>query len=280
MAHIQRNPFERLQRHLSKAARLWVLNFRKSRRSRVANAHPILLNSIPKAGTHLVETMLESIPEVRARLTKTLSCWDEVPTSVIRQLESVRPDEYQLSHLPAHEELLSCVSQRGFKVLFVLRDPRDVVVSFVDYVLFIDHTHMAHSTLAALSSDAARLEAAITGAGRGIPHIGELLERFSGWQDYDDTLMVRYEDLVGEGKGGDHATQLRTISTILDHLNLGSHGRPGAIAEHLNRTESSTFRAGNYKRWPDRLTPRHKEILKEICGGWLIKHGYETSLDW
>lgn len=257
-----------------------MLNCTKSRRTRIANAHPILLNSIPKAGTHLVESMLESIPEMRGRLTKTLSCWDEVPTAVIRQLQSVRPDEYQLAHLPAHEELLSCVSQRGFKVLFILRDPRDVVVSFVDYVLSIDQTHMAHSALVALSSDAERLEAAIMGAGRGVPHIGTLLERFSGWQDYDDTLMVRYEDLVGEGKGGERATQLKTIAAILDHLNLGSDAQAGPIAERLNRTESSTFRAGNYKRWPDRLTPRHKDLLKEICGEWLIKYGYESSLDW
>ncbi|MDH3589438.1 MAG: hypothetical protein OEQ74_08540, partial [Gammaproteobacteria bacterium] len=94
----------------------------------------VLLNSIPKAGTHLLESALERYPRLRNAGKRTVSSWIDVPDPVINAIASIRKGAFLNAHVPAAPELLQVVESRNIRVLFMIRDPRDIVVSHFKYV--------------------------------------------------------------------------------------------------------------------------------------------------
>src|SRR6266542_3538406 len=90
--------------------------------------------SIPKAGTHLLERALCLHPELYRKLIPTV-----IPRNVERWggmeglARRIRPGQVVVSHIkwdPAHPRVLQAA---GVHTVFLVRDPRDIVVSYTHY---------------------------------------------------------------------------------------------------------------------------------------------------
>ncbi len=92
----------------------------------------VLVVSLPKAGTHLVERAVCLHPRLYRRFLPTLNPENVGRRGLAGVVRAQRPGQVVVAHLPfdpAYPALLADV-----KTLFVIRDPRDMAVSLAHYI--------------------------------------------------------------------------------------------------------------------------------------------------
>jgi hypothetical protein len=242
-------------------------------------SHPraagVLCVSLPKAGTHLLERAVCLHPDLHRKLLPTIA-----PVSLKRWdgfdglLRRIRPGEVVVAHLPFEPAYADALTRSGVRALFVIRDPRDVVLSQVHYTTSFER-HRFHEAFAERSSVRDRIRLGITGdPDRGIPSIAERLDRYAGWLD-SGCLVVRFEDLVGAGGGGDADVQLRTVSSIYRYLDVDADERlVREISHRLFSSDSPTFRRGAIGQWHDDFDPELTALFDREVGDRLERYGY------
>ncbi len=106
----------------------------------------VICNSIPKAGTHLLEEIIKSIglhenfgyflySDSAARLRDDLVMERERSLSSIVSVAAMESGYYAKAHLGYCQYLEQLMLQRqNHKMIFVIRDPRDIVISWTDFV--------------------------------------------------------------------------------------------------------------------------------------------------
>jgi hypothetical protein len=241
----------------------------------------ILMNSVPKAGTHLMERTLMLFPGIVFAGHRTLLDWDGTSKLVEKRVHNIHKGSFENAHLPAHGYLLDAVVQENLKVIFMIRDPRDVLVSHAKYVNEIDTTHPSHQVMAALADDSARLMAVIHGVEGYSAPVGLLWEKYEAWLHTSQTLTVKFEDLIGEKGGGSREKQLAVLRKLATHLEIKmSVSQMSAIADNVFSTNSPTFRKGVAGGWRKHLNEEHIEAIKQQTGDLLIRLGYEDSEAW
>lgn len=199
-----------------------------------------------------------------------------------RRLGKVPEGGFVTAHCLYTPELASLFEEEAMKTVCILRDPRDVVVSQLHYIK--QHTrHIVHEPFMSLPDDHRRLATLIRGGELGEFEILSLKERyrsFSGWSEDPSTVVVRFEDLVGEKGGGSPEAQRTAVKRVAEHLGLE------ADEKTLERTNAElfgtgkTFRRGMIGGWREEFSREHAETAREIVGPLLVELGYEADLDW
>lgn len=252
----------------------------------------IFANSFPKSGTHLLTQILQAFTEISPAVDSGLPAVITYEGDTARQrelgqiladLKSFSPGDIGYGHLHAQGELIDMLSSPQFAAYFVLRDPRDVVVSHVHYVTEMETRHALHDYYAhTLQTFEQRLSASIVGLehlGLPLPDIFQRFEPFLGWLEVKQVLTLRYEDLMQDRK-----TQLQRI---LEHASQRGLTLYCPLADAIQKIEgvldpqrSPTFRKGKIGGWRESFTEEHKQLFKEISGDLLIRLGYEQNKDW
>ena len=244
------------------------------------NGPKVLLNSIPKAGTNMIEKTMGSLPGLRCTAQRTLRGWDEIDNRTMKKIRGIKRGQFGSAHLPAHESLLSVVEEYGIKVVLMIRDPRDIAVSYIKYVTSIDSTHPAHNFFCSLPDDDGRLMAVIRGVDRVVSPLAETLKKFEGWLE-NRALIVRFEDLIGSQGGGSDERQYETVKAIVNHLSLNLMDEQIRLAcKSTYSTKTLTFRSGVTRNWKSYFKQHHVDALKESAAQMIIRYGYEKDDNW
>ncbi len=184
------------------------------------NNPKILCVSIPKAGTHLLERVLCLHPYLYRSLLRTLN-----PDNVHQYeglaaiLRRQRAGQILVSHLYYSEENHDLIVQSDVKCIFMIRDPRDILVSDIFYIEKNEGHHL-HDFLSGLPTFKDKLKYIIEGdASIQLPPFCEIMNYFIGWLD-TDCLIVRFEDLVETSPHAQKLTQIKTLQNIFDYLEL------------------------------------------------------------
>jgi hypothetical protein len=268
---------------------------------------PFVLNTIPKSGTNLVRKALRMFPGIRnGRISIRLATAMEykgqdlsgivtvpvgvafpapVPLSVVEDsVRRIKRGDYASWHVPHAPETAHLLERMRIKMLIMLRDPRDIVISQTHYVLNTP-AHNLHAYYLTLS-EPERIMASIRGVeaehaqGYRGTDIDERCRSVLRWTSEPFTCTVTFERLVGPHGGGSRDAQLDELRRLADHL--GFHYTPhtlAAIADQLFGG-TSTFRKGSIGGWRDHFSDAHKAVFKEIAGPLLVELGYESSEDW
>ena len=260
MAATQNSNIDRMRRHIAKKFVTTVHGLRWSALCGRLYGPRVLLNSIPKSGTHLVESLVESLPLMRNAGQTTLSCWDACSENVKEKLLQIGNGEFLNAHLTGLDDVLEIVESAGLRVLIVVRDPRDVVVSTYHYVRDIDKLHPAHKRFAGLSNHDA-LTLAIQGGVEFIPSIFETLTRFKPWLKHKSSKIVRFEYL--SPVCAPRARRVQELKKIADHLDLNNVDPEDYIESNVN-VGSSTFRKGKSGEWHNEFSSEHIELFKKL----------------
>jgi sulfotransferase 6B1 len=261
----------------------------------------VLVNSLPKAGTHLLTSLLRGLPRMthsgrhfvlddfRMEVDRP-SIWGDVPVvdwdRLGRDLARLNRGQFLTSHCPAVPTLLRILDGLDYKVLFIVRDPRDVVVSSALYISRLQR-HIMHARYKQLfHSDEERIMGTITGfppdsGGRGAESIGSKLSRYMPWLDSPLVQSCRFESLVGPAGGGSVVDQIAEVRRVVEYLDLRmSSSEISSLSDRVWTRGSPTFRRGLIGDWRNHFTDEHKTAFKEIAGEHLIALGYENDLDW
>jgi hypothetical protein len=234
--------FHRLIALGKKHARLRVKGLKPRSLLGRLNGPRVLLNSLPKAGTNLVERAISQFPSLHSAGWRTLRSWENLDPRTAASLCSLRRGGVLVGHLPAHQELCSLLAAQDIKTIFMTRNPKDMVVSYVKYVCQIDKTHLAHDHFTSLPNDAERYMAAILGVKGVVSPLAETMEKFSAWFECKGILVIRFENLIGSQGGGCDREAASVITTMAEFLNS-----------------------------------QHLEAIKESCGQLLHVFGYPMN---
>lgn len=196
-----------------------------------------------------------------------------IPEKMMRKWLQSLPHGMQISgHVPYCAALDEMLQEFRYKHVVIVRDPRDVLVSFLHYVMKQGHSLSADFTVLA---EPARVSLAIKGgdaplSGRNIVGLGEAFRSILAWRHSRDCLIIRFEDLIGEKGGGSLETQLCTVKNMCDYLEIpATESLLKSVCLQVFSSDSPTFRKGMIGAWRDELpdtsldmSAMDKELLK------------------
>ena len=277
-----------------------VCQMLRYRRTTLAGVPVLFANSFPKSGTHLLTQVLQGFtrigPAVDSGLPAiiTFDGFTGQPRpldAILADLHRLKPGDIAYGHLHALPSIVDFLSQDGFTSYFILRDPRDVVVSHVHYLTDMAPEHIHHHYFQeVLGTFDERLRASICGMNItaapspeiAFPSIAARFEPYLSWLDRSEVLVLRFEDFI-QGRQA-------TLQCIINHAvkrGFPLNGKGGNCQEaiqvlnaSISPEQSPTFRRGKIGGWREEFSPENKHIFKEIAGDLLVRLGYENDYDW
>lgn len=251
---------------------------------------PVLANSFPKSGTHLLDQILEALPNQRnygeflSSMTSSFQFRRATDEQSAAALRTAVPGELVRSHLFCEPATADAITATRFVHYFIYRDPRDVALSEAHYYRTINRWHRLHKHFAAAESLEAAIELAIAGLPELTPEIyyppiGQRFEHYAGWIGRDDVFAVKFSDLTSE-RQGELLRQMADFYAQRTTADVDAAAIADAMAGSVDPSRSHTYRKGSSGGWQASFTDRHRELFKEHCGDVLVTYGFETDKDW
>ncbi|MDN4593226.1 sulfotransferase domain-containing protein [Polycladomyces subterraneus] len=245
--------------------------------------HPkILVNTVPKSGTHLMLQLVAGIPEIRF----ATSCQAWINPQNIHELHKMLPGELVCGHIKYSKNNHRLLQECEVKQIFVYRDFRDIVVSYAHFIINDKHEHPLYSFYDRYLNR--RFEDLVSHLIAGVQHpkcnypgVYEEFRHHFPWREIPGILVLRYEDLVRDQK-----SRFNTCRIVLDYLYGNSmNEKMKEIVIHMMMSnaipdKSKTYRRGRIGDWKTELNDMQKETLKKQVGPLLIKWGYEKDENW
>jgi len=229
--------------------------------------NPILLTSIPKCGTHLLEKTIKLIFKIKEygnieRINAPR--WTEFHKEDLEKSQA--GGGIVLGHFTPGQNEIDLVRQYNAKVFFIYRDPRDQIISscYHEATLY-NRPQPTEATVGKLITK----RIAVGGYKKLIP-----------WKNVPGVCTVRFEDLVGPQGSGSSNAQYESIEKIANHLDMPLNSEQiTAVARELFGG-TATFNKGELGKWKRYFTEKHKELFKQHAGQLLIDLGYEDDMEW
>jgi len=231
----------------------------------------ILGASLPKSGTHLLASIFRELGFETAAVRK-----EGVSEIVdVRILETARPgDLYYYGHLRARQsDVVEAAQKNGFRVVVLLRDPRDVCLSMVDFLQSgrpaairrgePQLTRMSRSQL---------LRGVICGfdlPGYRTPPMADLAKGWLEWREHG-AVVIRYEELAIAARGGP------PIESV-EKLGIAPAAFCAATAAVFGDTSGKTFNKGVCGRWQAEFDSEARELWRRTASGVSAYLGYPEA---
>ena len=231
----------------------------------------ILLNGQPKAGNHV----LTQIP---------LLLGYEYPRDIRKmdQFKGLQEEEkefqFWLGHVKYGTVWESIINAKSMKMIFIIRDPRDVLASLVRAVSSGRKHKEYFKDLSSLGAEEF-INRAIKGIapfnstkmGTAIPQYRDI---YLPWIGKPYCLTVKFEDLIGQRGGGNNLKQEEEFLRICKFIGY-EHTIPSGIAEGLYSEDSNTFiPGGKIGAWKSVLTKANLDLLDEKTNNLVQELGY------
>ena len=234
----------------------------------------LFLTTYNKTGTHQIMPALRIFNDVEDRSNNSLSYVSRyVPDridayiddeGVKRTCEDLKSFEvHAFGHLSYMPEFVDALQTRPTKVIFNVRDPRDVIVAEL-------HNMMKHGYNSWLNFPLIDKSCYVSDDDP-ISHLIDFATRWYrwiGWLDHDFVYKVKYEDL-----------RLHPEETVVDMWKwLGDDYRidTGAVVRGLlPKDHNPTFRKGAVGDWKEHFTDAHKKKAEEMLGEIITLLGYD-----
>ncbi len=237
---------------------------------------PIIVNSIPKSGTHLLMQLARAVSGTRYYGSFVAHGWSvtlrpNTEDQILFRLKQIVPGEVVGAHLHYNGKVAQFFKELPAVHLFIYRDPRDVILSEAFYLSEMNRWHRLHRILKAISDEESRVRTLIEGVPGLYADIGTRLRSYLGWLNEPDTIAVRYEG------------RACAIRALANHIcaDVAGIGELDALAkrmeEAIDPSRSHTFREGGSGRWRRGLSPENLARIEKLAGAEIARLGYPLS---
>lgn len=244
---------------------------------------PFFFNSIPKSGTHLLKQILLVLPNIKHDELKGLYGHVKYNPQCIEWLSNIQDNEFMNGHIfysSEWEDLL--FGQFNLKQLFVIRDPRDILVSMAYFIPKLTIHDLYNTFTAPGIEHKDRMLMLIEGVeSKNHPSINKWFENFLGWMEKEFVLTVRFEELMTDETSLKSCVR-KIINFIVEDLITDKQLEEFVekMVNNIDQTTSPTFRKGKIGGWRDSFDDEVKYRFKSVAGDLLISLGYEKDDIW
>lgn len=263
--------------------------------NKVSTSPYVVVVSLKKSGTNLVARMMTDVFGYRCIGHGIRDSFDEVltrlqakdsgvsnrrslfsrPGMMLEVLEEYPPQTCLFLHgLEVGSHLQDWCSKGEPRLLFNYRDPRDSLLSLVNYLLqrakepysqFARNVIFAE-ILKAMPSASAQLDFAIA-------HMGEHVEKYNqnSWLLFHPSVAkLSFEELVGTDGGGSESQQRATILRVGEYLGIAPRDEEFRLFDPSVRT----FYRGQIGAWRDVFSLEQAKTFGRLYGDVLRTYGY------
>jgi hypothetical protein len=256
------------------------------------SASYVICNSVPKAGTYLLVELVKALGgHVDAGYHTYSSSISRVHADGSFDYERAIPAPLWASALKpgylcaSHTEYCPHLEQyflrrKEHKMLFIVRDPRDLVISWVDFVYNSTsypkmrrwNAYLRETGTAANPDDASQISSTIL----ALPQTG--IRNFMSWIDSPACLTIRFEELYSELTERDRSTAtFPVLDRICDYLDVPRKS-PSALSDIIGRGLTSSGRPNKIGAYQRRMTPHHLDLLcSDTFQNLVVEFGYEPT---
>lgn len=230
----------------------------------------ILIVSIQKSGTHLIEEMFKSLGYKAVRVGENFN---------VEKFKKCKKKEYFFSHfIPNDQVLLELYSNPNeYGIIYNFRDPRDTLTSKVNWNHSSNDkiTHPMREFMKDVYSRFSKKELLdrFIDSDKIRPNEYDIMEYFSLGRILlfsSSILNVRFEDLIGEKGGGSFEMQKIVVKNILQYIGLSyKEDEMLKVCGKLYNPNATTFTKGSLKSYLtffseeqiQRFNAKHNKIL-------------------
>lgn len=236
----------------------------------------VVVNSVPKSGTHLLHQVLlaggyrdyyqfiASTPSWSMKLKKS--------SAIKKRLLKIKRREVILSHMFYDEVLAESLYNLKLPMIFLVRDPRATLLSEINYLTSMNRWHKCHKYFAHCASFSERFELCFNGIKDDsifYPSYLERLEMYCKWTEANSVLTVKFEDLISS------TARYACIGRIVNYLSsyncdmLSGSNAYENMYNSVNPQMSHTYTGLDPDRWKTFFTKnqlnRVEKTLAPIC---------------
>ena len=233
---------------------------------------PVVFLTIPKSGTHLLEKAYNLITNTSCTENDDSHWMGFDFFKFIETPESYfigRKKQYSFNHFWFESELSSRLNCDGLKLVLLIRDPRDVIISIINsYPKMIwrniDPTWPLDKKISTLIED-------------NTPNtsLKSMYETALKCMNIPFAHVIYFEDLVGPEGGGDLEKQKTTIRKLADYVGHSlSDNQIDTISQQLFGG-TKTFNKGQIGSWKNLFTSQNEKLFNQIMGTELQLLGYK-----
>jgi sulfotransferase family protein len=199
---------------------------------------------------------------------------------IARLARRMPTDSALLGHASWSSRLHDLLTENGVRIACVVRDPRDVVVSYAHFLVKIGKDKITrrpeHRALLALPDHRARLVTMIRG-NEGTQSVPDRFRAFLPWLSREDVLVLRFEDLVGAAGGGDDATQRREVARSLAWVGRPRTGTDLDVVCAGLWGGTATFRKGQIGQWREEFDADLSALAEREMADVIAALGYAPA---
>ena len=250
----------------------------------------LFITSIPKCGTHLLLSLIyrlgferfdpEDLPYRQAlfgELSKTGDIDKAVESAVVGReralllgrLDSMPANSVVAHHFPYDPHLAAALKRRKIVSFFMIRDPRDQIISYRNHVL--KDPQNKHLRRFESSSPSECYQSLISGSeplcglDDSVTSITEQYNRFHGWLSDENTSVICFRHLVGPKGGGTRVRQLVELDRIVARMNANLLKDIDESMRLMFSPKHSLFSKGQIDVWKSEFDEQTKRVFEETA---------------
>jgi len=238
------------------------------------NNEKVAIISVPKAGTNLIKVIIDQILDVQIQPPAYPFTFDDINQKFSKGIPI-------LLHTSLEKYLFLENNFSIDKRIFLIRDPRDVIISAINYVDKFGIQQISRLAEVVTPdiwqkySFNTKVELLIDL--RFLETFDSLQKIIDLYYSQNNNLLLKYDELIDDNKINENM-----ISIIAEFLNIKlSPERIKMISEQSFGSKNSwTFNTGKKNRWKSKFDEELKQIFKNEYGDLLLKLGFEKDYNW
>ena len=231
----------------------------------------VLINSIPKSGTNLLYELVNLLPLMRGRITRTLTS-DNGSKIIVKKMAYFKKGQSVPGHIAYHDAIQNAIIANQIKHLLIIRDFRDVILSNINYLENIDINHPHNKAFKNMTTMEEKIEACIT----GLPEVGmaswpKYINSYREWLCSKNICVIHFENLINSDK---YIVESE-IYLILKHLNINQEIDINTIRKKMINPNGLTFNKPSANKWKTHFNSHQIKLLNDAFSEELIYFGYD-----